>query len=219
MTISELAKLDPATLLIVHHPADVLRQRAAPIAEISPAIKAIAARMIEIMRQEAGIGLAAPQVGLPIRMFIVDVPPTSTEPPARDSSDDTDDDNEDVDDDDTEDLEPEDIRSADTDPPTATRGLQVYINPVITRPSPGVIPFEEGCLSLPNIRGRVNRPDQVTITATNLRGEKFTSRAAGLLARCWQHEYDHLEGILIIDRMLQADRTKNRAKLKRLEQG
>jgi len=217
MTTSELSQIDPATLLIVHHPADVLRQRAAPIAEITPAIKAIAARMIEIMRQEAGIGLAAPQVGLPIRMFIVDVPPTSTEPAARDSGDDSED-NEDSDDSD-EDLEPEDIRSADTDPPTATRGLQVYINPVITRPSPGVIPFEEGCLSLPNIRGRVNRPDQVTITATNLRGEKFTSRAAGLLARCWQHEYDHLEGILIIDRMLQADRTKNRAKLKRLEQG
>ena len=77
--------------------------------------------------------------------------------------------------------------------------------------------MDEGCLSLPDIRGRVLRPELITITATDLDGRQFTQRGGGLLARCWQHEFDHLEGVLIIDKFSQSSRLKNRAKIRDLE--
>ena len=111
----------------------------------------------------------------------------------------------------------DDSRSPDADPPTATRTPVVYINPVIVEPEGGIEAGEEGCLSLPDIRGDVLRPPVVTIAAMDVNGQKFTARAGGLLARCWQHEVDHLDGVLIIDKMTQMSRIKNRKALKDLE--
>lgn len=178
--------IDPASLRIQHYPAPVLRQKAAPVESITDEVRAVAARMIDLMREADGIGLAAPQVGLSWRLFVADVPPSEH-------------------------------RAADTDPPTATRGPVVYINPVLSAPTGPVEPYEEGCLSLPDIRGTVLRPPVITITALGLDGSTFTQTGAGLLARCWQHEFDHLEGVLIIDRMSQMDRLRNRSAIRDFE--
>lgn len=178
--------VDPATLGIFHYPAAVLRRRAAEVPEVTAEVRAVAKRMIELMFEAEGIGLAAPQVGLPWRLFVAHVPPSEG-------------------------------RSAEGDPLSATASPVVYINPVLSDPQGAVESYEEGCLSLPDISGEVLRPPIVTITATDLEGQRFTRTAAGLLARCWQHETDHLEGILIIDRMTQMSRLKNRLAVRRLE--
>lgn len=112
--------------------------------------------------------------------------------------------------------EGDDARSSKDDPPRATDGPIVFINPVLKLEGP-VEGYEEGCLSLPDIRGDVLRPPIVTVTALNEQGKPFTLRAGGLLARCIQHETDHLDGVLIIDKMTQASRLKNRKRLRDLE--
>lgn len=180
--------IDVAKLRIVSHPAEVLRRKADPIAEVNDTVRAVAERMIELMDDAEGIGLAAPQIGLSWRMFVVDVPE-------------------------------DDDRSADGPVPSATKDVVVYINPVIVNPLLPLEPYEEGCLSLPGIRGDVIRPTTVTIKAIGLDGKPFEQTATGLLARCWQHEYDHLDGVLIIDRMTQMSRIKNRAAVRSLERG
>lgn len=179
--------VDAKSLLLQIYPAEVLRRKAEPVAKVNAEVRAVAERMIEIMREVEGIGLAAPQVGLSWRLFVADVPPD------------------------------EEDRTPDSDPPTATRGPVVYVNPRLSVPTGAPEPAEEGCLSLPRIRGDVYRPPIITITATDLKGEEFTQTGAGLLARCWQHEVDHLDGVLIIDRMTQLSRLKNRVTLKGLE--
>ncbi len=178
--------VDLASLRIQCYPAPMLRNKAAPIENITDETRAVADRMIQMMYDSEGIGLAAPQVGLSWRMFVVHVPEDEGRSPA-------------------------------TDPPSATLGPEVYINPILTNPTGPVEPYEEGCLSLPDIRGQVQRPPNITITATGLDGKQFTRTASGLLARCWQHESDHLDGVLIIDRMMQMSRLKCRSALRDLE--
>ncbi len=179
--------VDPTQLEIVEYPDAILRRKAAPVERVTDEVRAVAKRMIELMNEAEGVGLAAPQVGLAWRMFVADVPAG------------------------------EKGRSASSVPPTATEGPRVYINPVLSHPADGIEPYEEGCLSLPGIRGEVLRPKTITITAMDAEGQAITSTASGLLARCWQHEVDHLDGILILDRMTQAFRIKNRVKVKALE--
>ncbi|MFN7019849.1 MAG: peptide deformylase, partial [Phycisphaerales bacterium] len=141
-----------------------------PAPPITDHLRLIAERMIEMMRAERGIGLAAPQAGVPWRLFVAHVPP---------STDDDDDDDE--------------RRSPDATPATATSAPEVYINPRLSNPVGAPVAREEGCLSLPDIRGDVLRPPTITITALGLDGREFTRTATGLLARCWQHEVDHLD--------------------------
>jgi len=80
-----------------------------------------------------------------------------------------------------------------------------------------VTPFNEGCLSLPDVRGDVLRPETVRITALGRDGKTFTRVGAGLLARCWQHENDHLDGVLIIDKMNPGDLRSNKRRLAAME--
>jgi peptide deformylase len=181
--------IDASKLKIVSYPDKVLRKRAVPVTQVTPEVQAVAKRMIELMYKAEGIGLAAPQVGLSWRLFVVDVPPDE-----------------------------EGKRTLNSDPMTATDGPLVYINPKLSKPEGPMVSFAEGCLSLPEIRGELKRPELITITATDLDGNTFTQRGAGLLARCWQHEFDHLEGVLIIDKMIQSARIKNRAAIRELEQ-
>lgn len=148
----------------------------------------MADRMIALMFEAEGIGLAAPQVGLPWRLFVAHVPANQE-------------------------------RSPTADPPTATPTPTVYINPEIVELSRDLEGEEEGCLSLPDIRGEVRRPSRAVIRALNRSGEAFTARAGGLLARCWQHEVDHLDGVLIIDRMTEKARLRNRAAVRDLLEG
>ncbi len=101
--------------------------------------------------------------------------------------------------------------------PAHTDHPLIAINPVITALEGPPEPAEEGCLSLPHINGDVRRPPVVTITALALDAKPFTLRATGLLARCIQHEIDHLDATLIIDRFSQITRLKTRSALKDLE--
>jgi peptide deformylase len=178
------------SLRIVEFPDPVLRRRAAEVPAITDEVRQVAGRMVELMREAEGVGLAAPQVGLAWRLFVAEVPENE-----------------------------EEGRTAQGEAPSATTGPVVYVNPVLSAPGGELEPFVEGCLSLPEIRGEVRRPALVTITATGLDGRVFTQRGSGLLARCWQHEVDHLDGVLILDRMSQASRLKNRKKIRDLERG
>lgn len=181
--------VDAAALRLVRYPAPILRQRSKPIPEVTDEVRAVAHRMFELMAKHEGIGLAANQVGLDWRLFVAHVPPT----------------------------EGSSERSTTSDPVTATAEPVAYINPVLSEPERDLDPFEEGCLSLPEIAGEVRRPSAITITALDLDGKEFTMRAAGLLARCWQHEMDHLDGVLILDRMTPLSRMKNRSAVRDLE--
>ncbi len=182
--------VDVGNLRIVSYPASVLRKRAEAVPAVTDEVREVARRMIELMFEAEGVGLAAPQVGLGWRMFVCHVP----------ESDD-----------------PEDERSLTSDPVSATRDPMVCINPVLSEPERDLVSYEEGCLSLPDIRGDVRRPSAITLTAQGLDGKRFTLRGYGLLARCWQHEFDHLEGVLILDRMTQPSKIKNRQAVRSLE--
>lgn len=175
-------EVDPSKLVIVSYPDPSLRGRAEAI-EPSETVRAVAARMIELMREADGIGLAAPQVGLAWRLFVCRVPPEGEEGGLA----------------------------------TGCETPQVHLNPVLSSPEGGLIGQEEGCLSLPGIRGEIRRPPVITLTSTDADGHEQTQRAAGLLARCWQHESDHLDGVLIIDKMPRMDRLRNRSAIRELD--
>lgn len=182
--------VDTAELRVIQYPAPILRAKSRTIPAVSDEVRSVARRMIELMHEAEGIGLAANQVGLPWRLFVANVPPADP---------------------------PEEFRSLAADPPSATRGPVVYVNPVFSDPQRDLVPYDEGCLSLPDITGEVRRPSEITIAALDLEGRPFTSRAGGLLARCWQHEVDHLDGVLIIDRMTPIARMKNRMAIRDME--
>jgi peptide deformylase len=167
--------IDPARLRIVHYPEPVLRIRAKPVPAIDENVRTVVRRMIEIMHDAKGLGLAAPQVGLTWRLFVTAA-----------------------------------HEGSDTD--------RVFINPRISVINREMIAHEEGCLSLPGIHVEIRRPAGIEITATDLHGEEFTLRSEAFLARVWQHEFDHIEGVLIIDRMSPIDRLATRKALKELRQ-
>ena len=159
---------------ITHYPADVLRQKARPVEKIDDDIRRLVERMTEIMLENKGIGLAAPQAGVSLRVFIISL---------------------------------EQKKDA----------VKVFINPTVTT-SGRLVVMEEGCLSVPGIYTKIKRYERATVTATGLDGSEFTEEAEGLYARCLQHEFDHIEGTTIADRMTSAARIKHRKQLKRLEQ-
>ena len=166
--------MDVRKLRIINYPAAVLRQKAEPIKTIDSTVEAVAHRMIELMGQAQGVGLAGPQVGLSWRIFVAN----ATGQP---------DDN------------------------------LIFINPALSAPSMHTAVHNEGCLSLPYITADITRPVGITIEATALNGERFTLTSEQLPARIWQHEFDHLNGVLIIDRMTPMDRMANASALRDLE--
>jgi peptide deformylase len=165
---------DLKKLAICHYPDARLRQRCRPVTEFSEKLAALAERMLDLMCAEKGIGLAAPQVGVLRRLFVMS--------------------------------------------PTGQRkdGL-VFVNPVI-RDREGNVEAEEGCLSLPGVNVRVRRARRCRIEAQDVHGRPFSMTGEDLLCRIWQHETDHLDGILIIDRMGPADRLAVRKTLRALEE-
>lgn len=171
-------------LPIVLYNDSVLRQTASPVDSVTPAIETLIADMFETMYEANGVGLAAPQVGRSIRLFVVDA----------------------------------DVMVEDE--PDATRyGKRVYINPVVTAVGPKKVEFEEGCLSLPDLRETVSRPDQITLT---FRDETFAERTetySGWMSRVIQHELDHLDGVLFIDRIGSFKRRLMSRKLEQIDQG
>ncbi len=180
----------PATLSIVHYPAEILRTRCREIPEVTDEVRQVAGRMIELMHQARGIGLAAPQVGLNWRLFVCDVP---------------------ADEDDKLSKAEQLAQNGCTD------GPRVYINPVLRDPVNPLESMSEGCLSLPDIRGEVSRPRGITVDALDLEGNPISHVTTGLLARCIQHETDHLDGILILDRMSHLSKLRTKRAVRSLE--
>ena len=152
--------IEPAsTMEIIHYPHPTLRYRSKPVLKMDDQLARIVAEMFELMYAAKGIGLAANQVDLPLRLFVANLKSDPNE---------------------GEEL--------------------VFINPILSRPK-GSDEAEEGCLSLPGVYAPVVRPAEVRVQAYNLAGELFDATVGGLLGRVIQHETDHLDGVLFIDRL------------------
>jgi peptide deformylase len=160
-------------LKIIVYPDPRLKKVGTDVAVFDEKLEALARRMFELMREAKGVGLAAPQVGESIRLFVMN----ATGKPEDDI---------------------------------------VYVNPVLTE-GEGEEEAEEGCLSLPGINVDVFRSKKMRIDARDLKGQKISQTATGYLARIWQHEFDHLNGVLLTDRMGPVAKLANRRKLKELE--
>lgn len=93
---------------------------------------------------------------------------------------------------------------------------RVFINPTLSDPSDTLAPYEEGCLSIPEVYDEILRPEQITIHATDQHGNKFTETATGLLAVCIQHEMDHLNGVLFVDYLSRLKQTRAKDKVKKV---
>jgi peptide deformylase len=140
-------------ILVVGNP--VLRQKAKKVSQIDKPIQRLIDDMIETMKAAPGVGLAAPQIGVPLRLAVIDVDDAIT----------------------------------------------VIINPEIIKRM-GEVELDEGCLSVPGFWGRLNRADRVSVKALDRNGKELRIRDAdGLFAQALQHEIDHLDGYLYVDRM------------------
>lgn len=155
------------------YPEPILRKRADPVTAFGADLEHTVAAMFERMFESKGVGLAAPQVGLKLRLLVAN--------PTGDRQDDL-----------------------------------VLVNPTITARSGPDTTYDEGCLSFPGIYAEIKRPDRCTVRACDVQGREFEREFSGFLARIVQHEYDHLEGVLLVDRMSPADKLKNRAALEEL---
>ena len=164
----------PDDIAIIRYPDPRLRKMSEPVTHFTPELRALALRMLELMKEARGVGLAAPQVGRNIRLFVIS--PTGEE---------------------------QDIR--------------IYVNPLLSD-AQDEDEGEEGCLSLPNLTTKVWRSKRLRMNAQDLDGNPFEETAEGYIARIWQHETDHLNGTLIIDRMGPVAKLAARRILKELQQ-
>ncbi|MQA65495.1 MAG: peptide deformylase [Alphaproteobacteria bacterium] len=179
-----------AILKIARMGNPVLRAPARPVADpTAPAIRALVSDMVETMLDAGGVGLAAPQVRVPLRLVIFQLPPERLV--AQDSTDGAD-----------ADIEGDPEGDADGAPADAEHlPLHVLINPVITPVGEDTALGWEGCLSLPRMRGLVPRHTYIRYSGIGLDGKPFEREARGFHARVVQHECDHLDGILYPMRM------------------
>ncbi len=175
---------------IVQNGAAVLRQKAAeiPLAEIGGAkIKTLIAEMqAALLSQDDGVALAAPQVGAALRLFIVSKAALALPVALK---------------------ERDKVRERRAF--KKKEGYFVFINPRLTKLSREKTLLEEGCLSVRPLYGMITRSKKATITAHDETGKKFTRGASGLLAQVFQHETDHLDGILFIDKATELHEMKN----------
>ncbi|MDR2892841.1 MAG: peptide deformylase [Deltaproteobacteria bacterium] len=167
-------------LEILQYPDARLKQKSAPVTEITPEIRALAENMAKAMYESDGIGLAAPQVGRFVRLITVDL-----------------------------------------SGPSQREALKVYLNPVLEAlpdpesGKPEGVESEEGCLSVPDYRSNVKRHSRVLLKALDLDGNPVEREAADLEAICLQHECDHLDGKLFIDRISRLKRGLYDGKVKK----
>lgn len=145
---------------IIQYPHPTLRHVSKPLKRVDQELASAVREMFELMYEAKGIGLAANQVDLPYRLFVINL---ASDPAAEDQE-------------------------------------FAFLNPVLTGRK-GNAEAEEGCLSLPGVYGDVKRSERVTLNAFNLSGQELTMELDGLFARAVQHEIDHLDGILFIDRL------------------
>jgi peptide deformylase len=177
-------------LPILQYGDPVLRAKGKPIEAIDDRIRELAENMIETMRAAHGVGLAAQQIGEPLQLTVLDVSAVEDRPS-------------------TLKLDGREI-----DPKTAMP--LVLINPEIELRGETEVGIE-GCLSFPEITGDIERGQSVIVRAQTLEGDTLHVEASGFLARAIQHEGDHLNGILFIDRMRSAAKAALSSRLKRLQ--
>ncbi len=161
-------------LPILEYPDAKLRAKSERVGEFDEKLSNLVDSLFETMYACNGIGLAAPQVGIPVRIFVIDLGAQ----------------------------------------PGFSGRKHEFINPIIRHAS-GSISFEEGCLSVPGLGEFVNRNNSVTIDYQDRHGNQASLNAEGLLAVAIQHEFDHLEGILFIDRLSKLKRLFAKRKLRR----
>jgi peptide deformylase len=177
-------------LSILQYGAPILRAKGKRIEKIDERIRELAQNMIETMHAASGVGLAAPQVGESLQLTVLDVSQVEDR------------------------LSTMELNGKSVDPQRAMP--LVLINPQIDLGGETET-ATEGCLSFPEITGEIERARSITVRAQNLDGEAVEIEATGFLARAIQHEVDHLNGILFIDRMSAAAKTSLSSKLKRLQ--
>ena len=161
-------------LKIILYPDPRLKKVSLPVETFDAGLKELAARMLELMRQHRGVGLAAPQVGQNVRMFVMNH---------------------------TGELKDD----------------RVYVNPVLTE-AEGAEDGEEGCLSIPGLNVQIERSKTLRMQARDVEGNPIEQTETGYVARIWQHEFDHLNGTLLTDRMGAVAKMTNRRLLKELEE-
>ena len=172
--VARVLDVDASGLVIVKYPDPRLGQICTPLARVDDCVRAVLDRMFELMFGAHGVGLAAPQVGLAVRLFVASPM-----------------------------FDPGDRRA--------------YVNPEIIA-FDGMQDGDEGCLSFPGITCKVKRKRIVTIRALDREGNVFEETSEDLPARIFQHEIDHLDGRLLIDRMGTVAKLANRRALRELEE-
>lgn len=161
-------------LKIVHYNQPVLRKKGLKVTAFNTEVTQLAADMVDTMHSAGGIGLAAQQIGKALQLCVIDLTETDREFK----------------------WELDGAR-----PPLELFMPLTLVNPILTLLKSPEVPYEEGCLSFPQIRGDVVRPDAVSVKFQDTSGTSHLLTCTGLFARCLQHEIDHLNGVLFIDRM------------------
>ncbi len=162
---------------ILTEPDPILRQISKPVESVTNEHRQLMDDMLETMYDAPGIGLAAIQIGKPVRIIVMD------------------------------------ISDSDNDEPKAPR---YFVNPEIITKSDTVKPYKEGCLSVPEIYEMIDRPAEITVNYLDYHGNPQTLHADDLLAVCLQHEMDHLDGVLFIDKL---SRLKRQLVLQKMRKG
>lgn len=177
-------------LPIVAYGDPVLRKKSVEISKDYPDLNTLIANMKETMYNASGVGLAAPQIGKAIRLFVIDASPFA----------------------DDEDLNKEENE-------LLKNFNRVFINPLILKEEGEEWAFNEGCLSIPDVREEVWRQPKITIEYQDENFEKHTEILTGLAARIFQHEYDHIEGILFTDKISSLKKRLLKRKLENISKG
>ena len=177
-------------LPIVGYGDPVLREVAKEIDADYPNLKELIANMKETMYNAAGVGLAAPQIGKAIRLFVIDASPFA-----------------------------EDDELSDVEKETLKNFNKVFINAQILEEEGDEWAFNEGCLSIPDVRHDVYRQPKVTFTYQDEDFNTHTETLDGLAARVFQHEYDHIEGILFTDKLPSLKKRLLKKKLENISKG
>ena len=177
-------------LPIVRYGDPVLRAKGRRIEKVDERLRELAANMIETMREANGVGLAAQQIGQALQLTVIDVSQVEERPSTMK------------------------LNGAEVEPVTAMP--LVLVNPQLSLGEETEVGIE-GCLSFPEITADILRAATIIVQAETLEGESIKIEATGLLARALQHEVDHLNGILFIDRMSAATKVALRSRLKRMQ--
>ena len=177
-------------LPIVAYGENILKTKAVNITSGYPELKKLINDMWETMYNANGVGIAAPQIGKSIRLFVIDASPFS-----------------------------EDKEISDDEISTLKNFKKVFINPEIIHETGDEWNFMEGCLSIPNIREDIKRKEKITIKYYNESFEEIVLDLQGLAARVVQHEYDHIEGVLFIDKLSSLKKKLLKGKLNDISKG